>query len=328
MESVADAQRNIPSWDSILEMMYETHQMIRESVEQHNVERGEYERRNREYDEQRKAEREEYERRNREYDEQRKAEREEYDRRNRESDERRMAEEEKRRAEEEKRRRAEDERRRAEEEKRRVEDERRRAEEEKRIAEEEKRRAEEEKRRRADEEKRKADWEELRLQMKETDRKFKELATKYSSQTGHIVEGLMEPSALRLFQQSGFDIDKCWKEMKGKRKSSGNAMEVDLFLHDTTDAVAVEVKTNCTEADVDRFLAQMEKFGDVFPEFADVNVYVAIAAINYNRGADKYAAQKGLFVIRVGEDAFTLDPAQRSDMTFFYQGRKCGKNKA
>lgn len=296
MESVADAQRNIPSWDSILEMMYETHQMIRESVEQHNVERGEYERRNREYDEQRKAEREEY------------------DRRNRESDERRMAEEEKRRAEEEKRRRAE-------EEKRRVEDERRRAEEEKRIA-------EEEKRRRADEEKRKADWEELRLQMKETDRKFKELATKYSSQTGHIVEGLMEPSALRLFQQSGFDIDKCWKEMKGKRKSSGNAMEVDLFLHDTTDAVAVEVKTNCTEADVDRFLAQMEKFGDVFPEFADVNVYVAIAAINYNRGADKYAAQKGLFVIRVGEDAFTLDPAQRSDMTFFYQGRKCGKNKA
>ena len=161
--------------------------------------------------------------------------------------------------------------------------------------------------------------------MKETDRKFKELATKYSSQTGHIVEGLMEPSALRLFQQSGFDIDKCWKEMKGKRKSSGNAMEVDLFLHDTTDAVAVEVKTNCTEADVDRFLAQMEKFGDVFPEFAHVNVYVAIAAINYNRGADKYAAQKGLFVIRVSDDAFSLDPAERSDMTYFYKGEKYEK---
>lgn len=116
--------------------------------------------------------------------------------------------------------------------------------------------------------------------------------------------------------------------MKGKRKSSGNAMEVDLFLHDTTDAVAVEVKTNCTEADVDRFLAQMEKFGDVFPEFAHVNVYVAMAAINYNRGADKYAAQKGLFVIRVSDDAFSLDPAERSDMTYFYKGEKYEKLKA
>lgn len=274
MESVADVQRNVPSWDSILEMIYETHQIIRESVELHN------------------AEREEYERRSREFDERHYAELEEYERRNREIDERRRIEEEKRRAEEEKRRKAE-------EEKRKKED-----------------------------EKWNADREELRLQMKETDRKFKELATKYSSQTGHIVEGLMEPSALRLFQQSGFDIDKCWKEMKGKRKSSGNAMEVDLFLHDTTDAVAVEVKTNCTEADVDRFLAQMEKFGDVFPEFAHVNVYVAMAAINYNRGADKYAAQKGLFVIRVSDDAFSLDPAERSDMTYFYKGEKYEKLKA
>lgn len=274
MESVADVQRNVPSWDSILEMIYETHQIIRESVELHN------------------AEREEYERRSREFDERHYAELEEYERRNREIDERRRIEEEKRRAEEEKRRKAE-------EEKRKKED-----------------------------EKWNADREELRLQMKETDRKFKELATKYSSQTGHIVEGLMEPSALRLFQQSGFDIDKCWKEMKGKRKSSGNAMEVDLFLHDTTDAVAVEVKTNCTEADVDRFLAQMEKFGDVFPEFAHVNVYVAMAAINYNRGADKYAAQKGLFVIRVSDDAFSLDPAERSDMTYFYKGEKYEKLKS
>ena len=292
MESVADVQRNVPSWDSILEMIYETHQIIRESVELHN------------------AEREEYERRSREFDERHYAELEEYERRNREIDERRRIEEEQRRAEEEKRR--------AEEEKRRVEEEKRRVEEEKRW------KAEEEKRKKEDE-KWNADREELRLQMKETDRKFKELATKYSSQTGHIVEGLMEPSALRLFQQSGFDIDKCWKEMKGKRKSSGNAMEVDLFLHDTTDAVAVEVKTNCTEADVDRFLAQMEKFGDVFPEFAHVNVYVAIAAINYNRGADKYAAQKGLFVIRVSDDAFSLDPAERSDMTYFYKGEKYEK---
>ena len=71
MESVADVQRNVPSWDSILEMIYETHQIIRESVELHNAEREEYERRSREFDERHYAELEEYERRNREIDERR-----------------------------------------------------------------------------------------------------------------------------------------------------------------------------------------------------------------------------------------------------------------
>ncbi len=163
--------------------------------------------------------------------------------------------------------------------------------------------------------------EELRQQMKETDRKLKEEATRYSSLTGHVVEGLMEPSALALFQQAGFDISKCWKNMKGKRKELNIGMEVDLFLHDTTDAVAVEVKTNCTKGDVDYFLKQMEKFGDVFQSYADTNVYLAMAAINYDYEADKYAAEKGMFVIRVCEDAFSLDPAKKEDMAYFYKGK-------
>ena len=169
--------------------------------------------------------------------------------------------------------------------------------------------------------------EELRQQMKETRAHFKELSTKYSSQIGHVVEGLMEPSALALFQQSGFDICKCWKGMKGKRKELGLKMEIDLFLHDTTEAVAVEVKTNCLKDDVDHFLKQMEKFSDVFPEYADVNVYLAMAAINYDRDSDKYAAEKGLFVIRVSDDAFTLDPAKKEDMTYYCMGeRKIGRS--
>ena len=185
--------------------------------------------------------------------------------------------------------------------------------------------------RQADYEKRQAEYEqrqakaekqmeELRLQMKETDRKLKEEATRYASLTGHVVEGLMEPSAMALFQQVGFDISKCWKNMKGKRKDLNIGMEVDLFLHDTTDAVAVEVKTNCTKGDVDYFLKQMEKFADIFQKYADTNVYLAMAAINYDHEADKYAAEKGMFVIRVCENVFSLDPAQKEDMTYFYQG--------
>lgn len=159
---------------------------------------------------------------------------------------------------------------------------------------------------------------ETNRQMKETDRKYRELATRFTSQSGHIVEGLMEPSALRIFQNAGFDIDKCWKEMKGKNKSLGIKMEVDLFLHDTTESIAVEVKINCTKDDIDHFIEQMGKFKLIFPELAHIKVYLAIAAINFDRDADKYASEKGLFVIRVSEDdIFTLDPTDKSKMIFF-----------
>ena len=168
--------------------------------------------------------------------------------------------------------------------------------------------------------------EELRQQMRETDRKVKEVSTKYSSQMGHVVEGLMEPSALALFQQAGFDLCKCWKGMKGKRKELGLEMEVDLFLHDTTDAVAVEVKTNCRRDDIDHFIKQMDKFAAVFPEYAGVNVYLAMAAINYDYDSDKYAAEQGVFVIRVSDEAFTLDSAQKENMTYYCLG-ECKRGK-
>ena len=158
----------------------------------------------------------------------------------------------------------------------------------------------------------------MKEQMKETDQRIKELTTRFISQSGHIIEGLMEPAAMRIFKQAGFDIDKCWKEMKGTNKAIGRRMEVDLFYHDTTESVAVEVKTRCTCADVDHFLQQMQYFKAIFPEFSKSIVYAAIAAINYDRDSDVYASQKGLFVIRVSDNSvFTLDPADKNDMVCF-----------
>lgn len=146
---------------------------------------------------------------------------------------------------------------------------------------------------------------------RELNKKIRELDTRFLSQSGHIVEGLMEPSAMKIFKKSGFDIDKCWKEMKGKNKAINREMEVDLFYHDTTESVAVEVKIKCNKSDIDHFIEQMGYFKQIFPEFAKSKVYLAIAAVNYDRGADKYAAQRGLFIIRVNDDNFTLDPADK-----------------
>lgn len=154
---------------------------------------------------------------------------------------------------------------------------------------------------------------EIDRRMEESDRKLKDridkLTTRFTSQSGHILEGLMEPSAMKMFQDKGYNIDRCWKNFKRHVKDIGKKLEVDLLLLDDEIAIIVEVRINCTKQDIDHFINQMQSFKEICPEYADKEIMLAIAAINYDRDADKYAHEQGLFVIRVYDDRiFALDP--------------------
>ena len=87
-------------------------------------------------------------------------------------------------------------------------------------------------------------------------------------------------------------------------------MELDLLMLDDTLAIAVEIKTDCRKKDIDHFLRQMPKFKRLFPEYRDKEVFVAVAALNYDRDAIHYAKEQGLLVISTADgDNFTLQPA-------------------
>lgn len=155
-------------------------------------------------------------------------------------------------------------------------------------------------------------------QMKETDRKLKELANRFTSQSGHIIEGLMEPSALRIFQDAGYDVDRCTKNYKIHIKATGQKAEYDVILLDNTVVIVVEVKINCTKTDVDDFIKNMIPFRELFPEAGSKEVLGAMAAINYERDADRYAHEQGLFVIRVSDsDLFSLDDPSKDMLRKF-----------
>ena len=144
--------------------------------------------------------------------------------------------------------------------------------------------------------------------MQETDRKIKEMEYRFFSQAGHIIEGLMEPSAMRMFQEKGYDIDCCYKNFKKFNKGIGKKIELDLLLIADTKAIVVEVKINCTRRDIDHFIQQMGLVKKLCPEYADKEIHPAIASVNYDRDADAYAHEQGLFVIRVYNDnIFSLD---------------------
>jgi hypothetical protein len=148
----------------------------------------------------------------------------------------------------------------------------------------------------------------LNEQMKVTDMKIQEMSRRFSSTTGHIIEGLMSSAAMEMFQKAGFDVYNKAKNLHHKNKSLNAEMEVDVLLTGDTTAVVIEVKASCDRKDVDHVLKQMEKFRLLYPEYHDKEVVVAIAAINYELDADIYAHEKKLMVVRAdSRNVFTID---------------------
>ena len=303
MKTIAKkTKKRIPSWDELREMFQETGKMLDKSRLQMQEEHC---RRMQDIDRRIEATNrriKETEKRIKEIDKSIEKSKEE----RRKEAERRKEEAE--RSKEERRKEAE---RRKEEAERRKEEEDRREEEKRKEAE-----------RRKEEDRRK---EEIERRMRRTDEqvdrtcaKIAEMVEQFTSTTGHISEGLMEPASVRIFQEAGYDIDRYYRNLKKKNKNNQTEMEVDLLMLNGTLAIAVEIKTDCRKKDIDHFLRQMPKFKKLYPEYRNKEVLAAVAALNYEREAAEYAHEQGLLVIRtVDGDNFTLDPSDRKSLKRF-----------
>ena len=161
----------------------------------------------------------------------------------------------------------------------------------------------------------KEEWDQ---RMRETDKKIKEVTTRFSSTTGHIIEGLMSSSAIKMYEDKGFKINSLCKNYKRKNKQLNLEMEQDVVLFTETQVIVEEVKASCDKKDVEKFFHNMEKFKMLYDEYADKEVFGAVAAVNYEEGADTYARNLGLFVVRVSSDEiFSLDPFELGTLKRF-----------
>jgi hypothetical protein len=117
-----------------------------------------------------------------------------------------------------------------------------------------------------------------------------------TSRWGRFVENLIEPATVRLFQERGIEVKETHRRMKAQRGEI--EMEIDIFVVDDTEAVAIEVKSRLTQLEVDEFLENLSKFKLAFPAYKNYQIYGTVAGIEIDEGVDRYAYKKGLFVIR------------------------------
>ncbi|TAN53072.1 MAG: hypothetical protein EPN21_02415 [Methylococcaceae bacterium] len=146
-------------------------------------------------------------------------------------------------------------------------------------------------------------FQETDLRFKETDRKLRELSELFTGQWGKLVEALVRPGLLNLFRQRGIQVNETLQRDLAQR--DGREMEIDVMLINGDVVIPVEVKTTLKVADVNDFLQRMQEFLLFFPKYRGYRIYGAVAGVQIEERADRYAYRKGLFVLTLGRDGLS-----------------------
>lgn len=119
----------------------------------------------------------------------------------------------------------------------------------------------------------------------------------FGNQWGRLIEALVQPGVLRLFQSRGHDVRRL--HQRSKAQIDGTMMEIDLILEDQTEVIVGEVKTILTVEAVNDFLADLAEFTRYFPSYRDYRVYGVVAGLDISQDVARYAYRRGLYVVSV-----------------------------
>lgn len=144
-------------------------------------------------------------------------------------------------------------------------------------------------------------------QMKETDRRLRRAEDMFTSQWGRLVESLVEGDLVKLLRERGVAVEAVASRLR--LECGPNEREVDLLATNGEEAVAVEVKTTLRPPDVDRFL-ELLTHPPLLRHAGGRRLYGGVAYLREHQGSARYAARKGLFVIRAtGGSASIVNPS-------------------
>lgn len=144
----------------------------------------------------------------------------------------------------------------------------------------------------------------------ETSIQLRKLEGLFTTQWGRLLEALVKPGALKLFQNRGLAVHRIHE--RSEARLNGDTKEIDLILTNDVELVAIEVKTTLSVADINEFVQDLADFTTYFPVYRNFRIYGAVAAINITEKADRYAYKQGLFVLTLtGDDLVEIRNDER-----------------
>jgi len=122
----------------------------------------------------------------------------------------------------------------------------------------------------------------------------------FTSQWGRLLEALVRPGVVELFQARGIAVNRSLERIRARR--DGKEMEIDLLLVNGNALVVVEVKSTLKVEHIRKLLDDLEAFLNFFPEYRDYRRFGAVATLGIDESADRYAYRQGLFVLTLGRE--------------------------
>jgi predicted RNA-binding protein Jag len=142
--------------------------------------------------------------------------------------------------------------------------------------------------------------------LKETQRIVGDLGNKF----GDEAEYTMLPGLPEKFKQFGFDFGVISRNRKINNDEHDIHTEIDAFLENGTQAMAVEVKAKLQNSYVDDHIKRMEKIRKYADLYGDKREFFgALAAVVVDEKSKNYALENGFYVIEPsGEDVKVIKP--------------------
>jgi hypothetical protein len=123
---------------------------------------------------------------------------------------------------------------------------------------------------------------------------------------GRFVENMVAPACETIFLKRGIPVHQVSQRVK--KRLDGQTLEIDILVTNEHHVLVVEVKSSLGVSDVKDLRADLTQFRQFFPEYAHKQLYGAVAGIEIEEGADKYAYRQGLFVLaQAGETVAILN---------------------
>ncbi len=149
----------------------------------------------------------------------------------------------------------------------------------------------------------------LREQSQETNRKIREVNKQIGDlggKWGRFVENMVAPACETLFLKRGIPVHQVSQRVK--KRFNGKTLEIDVLVTNENHVLVVEVKSSLGVNDVKDLMDDLQQFREFFPEYSHKQLYGAVAGIEIEEGADRYAYRQGLFVLaQTGETVAILN---------------------
>ena len=147
----------------------------------------------------------------------------------------------------------------------------------------------------------------LKEQSQETDRKIREVNKQIGDlggKWGRFVENRIAPACETLFLDRGIPVHQVSQRVK--KRSDRKILEIDVLVTNENRVLVVEVKSSLGVNDVKDLINDLTQFREFFPEYAQKQLYGAVAGIEIEEEADKYAYRQGLFVLAQAGEAVSI----------------------